>query len=137
MAPRLRFLLDTNVLLPLQDSYQVLETNLANFVRLASVGGHQLLYHSATVADFERDADDQRKARNLQRIAQYPALDNTAPCPWNTSATSANDEVIAFARAESDHAASVGASLAVPLMPLDAPTPAEFEAVLAGLLVSR
>lgn len=91
MAQRLRFLLDTNVLIPLQDSYQVLETNLANFVRLASVGGHQLLYHAATVADFERDADDQRKARNLQRIAQYPALDNTAPCPWNTLATSAND----------------------------------------------
>lgn len=91
MAQRLRFLLDTNVLIPLQDSYQVLETNLANFVRLASVGGHQLLYHPATVADFERDADDQRRARNLQRIAQYQALDNTAACPWNTPATSAND----------------------------------------------
>ena len=44
MAQRLRFLLDTNVLIPLQDSFQVLEQNLANFVRLAGVGGHQLLY---------------------------------------------------------------------------------------------
>ncbi|MFO0255402.1 MAG: hypothetical protein ACK52V_14915, partial [Betaproteobacteria bacterium] len=43
MPQRLRFLLDTNVLIPLQDSYQVLESNLANFVRLANVGGHQLL----------------------------------------------------------------------------------------------
>lgn len=91
MAQRLRFLLDTNVLIPLQDSYLILEANLANFVRLASVGGHQLLYHPATVTDFERDTDSQRRVRNLQRIAQYPALDKPAPCPWNTSATSAND----------------------------------------------
>ena len=91
MAQRLRFLLDTNVLIPLQDSYLILEANLANFVRLASVGEHQLLYHPAAVADFERDADSQRRVRNLQRIAQYPALDKSAPCPWNTSATSAND----------------------------------------------
>lgn len=91
MAQRLRFLLDTNVLIPLQDSYQVLETNLANFVRLANVGGHQLLYHPATVADFQRDADEERKARNLQRIAQYSALVSPAPCPWNAPATNAND----------------------------------------------
>lgn len=91
MPQRLRFLLDTNVLIPLQDSYQVLEPNLANFVRLANVGGHQLLYHPATVADFERDPDVQRQARNLQRIAQYSALDNPAPCPWNSAEISAND----------------------------------------------
>lgn len=91
MTQRLRFLLDTNVLIPLQDSYKVLEKNLANFVRLASVGGHQLLYHPATIADFERDADSQRRGRNLQRIRQYPALANPAVCPWNTPGTSAND----------------------------------------------
>ncbi|NIF81684.1 hypothetical protein F3J20_30690 [Paraburkholderia sp. Cy-641] len=39
MSMRLRFLLDTNVLIPLQDTYQVLESNLANFVRLAGLGG--------------------------------------------------------------------------------------------------
>jgi GNAT superfamily N-acetyltransferase len=91
LTQRLRFLLDTNVLIPLQDSYQVLEKNLANFVRLASVGGHQLLYHPATISDFERDSNTDRRSRNLQRIKQYPALENPAPCPWNGSATSAND----------------------------------------------
>ncbi|HCY15043.1 MAG: hypothetical protein A2Z93_02775 [Curvibacter sp. GWA2_64_110] len=91
MPQRLRFLLDTNVLIPLQDSYQVLEVNLANFVRLSNIGGHQLLYHPATVSDFDRDPDAERRTRNLQRIRQYPALDNPAPCPWNTAATSAND----------------------------------------------
>jgi GNAT superfamily N-acetyltransferase len=88
---RLRFLLDTNILIPLQDSHQVLENNLANFVRLAHVGEHQLLYHPATIADFERDTDSQRRTRNLQRIRQYPALDRLAICPWNTATTSAND----------------------------------------------
>jgi len=88
---RLRFLLDTNVLIPLQDTYQVLTTNLANFIRLANVGGHQLLYHPATVADFRRDLDETRRKRNLQRLVQYSQLETPAPCPWNTVDTSEND----------------------------------------------
>ncbi|MBI3229506.1 MAG: GNAT family N-acetyltransferase [Burkholderiales bacterium] len=91
MSQRLRFLLDTNILIPLQDSYQVLANNLANFVMLASIGGHQLLHHPASITDFERDKDVQRKARNLQRIRQYPALETPAACPWNTETTGAND----------------------------------------------
>lgn len=91
MPQRLRFLLDTNVLIPLQDSYQVLEGNLANFVRLASIGGHQLMYHPANIADFERDTNSERRRRNLQRIRQYPSLRDPAPCIWNTPETSPND----------------------------------------------
>lgn len=91
MPQRLRFLLDTNVLIPLQDSYQVLEANLANFVRLASIGGHQLMYHPANVADFERDPNTERRQRNLQRIRQFPALQDPAPCVWNRTDTSPND----------------------------------------------
>lgn len=88
---RLRFLLDTNVLIPLQDSLQVLEGNLANFVRLANIGGHQLMYHPANVADFERDPNVERRRRNLQRIRQYPTLSDSAACIWNTSDTNPND----------------------------------------------
>lgn len=91
MPLRLRFLLDTNILIPLQDSLQVLTPNLANFVRLANVGGHQLLYHPATITDFQRDPNEARRSRNLQRIGQYSHLDNPAPCPWNTPATSSNE----------------------------------------------
>lgn len=91
MPQRLRFLLDTNVLIPLQDSLQVLEGNLANFVRLASIGGHQLMYHPANIADFERDTNVERRQRNLQRIKQHPALHDPAPCIWNTSDTGPND----------------------------------------------
>jgi len=91
LTQRLRFLLDTNVLIPLQDSLLILKDNLANFVHLANLNGHTLLYHPATIADFERDADVQRREQNLQRIKMYPALQNVAPCPWNTKATGAND----------------------------------------------
>lgn len=91
MPQRLRFLLDTNVLIPLQDSLQVLESSLANVVRLASIGGHQLMYHPANIADFERDANAERRQRNLQRIRQYPALHEPAPCIWNTPGTGPND----------------------------------------------
>lgn len=91
MPQRLRFLLDTNVLIPLQDSFQVLQGNLANFVRLANIGGHQLMYHPANIADFERDKDITRRQRNLERVKQYPALGNSAPCIWNTADTTAND----------------------------------------------
>ncbi|WP_244940122.1 GNAT family N-acetyltransferase [Herbaspirillum seropedicae] len=83
--------MDTNVLIPLQDSLQVLQGNLANFVRLANIGGHQLMYHPANIADFERDKDTTRRQRNLERVRQYPALNNPAPCPWNTVATNPND----------------------------------------------
>lgn len=91
MPQRLRFLLDTNVLIPLQDSFQVLESNLANFVRLANIGGHQLMHHPANVADFERDTNAERRERNLMRIRQYPALHHSAPCIWNVADTGPND----------------------------------------------
>lgn len=91
MSQRLRFLLDTNVLIPLQDSQKVLESSLANFVRLAGVGGHQLMYHPANIADFERDPNTERQLRNLQRVKQFPALTDPAPCIWNMPETASND----------------------------------------------
>lgn len=69
----------------------MLEGNLANFVRLASIGGHQLIYHPANLSDFERDLNDERRRRNLERVKQYPALRDPAPCVWNTADTAPND----------------------------------------------
>jgi GNAT superfamily N-acetyltransferase len=91
VAKQLTFLLDTNVLIPLQDSYAVLGDNLANFHRLALVGGHKLVYHPASIKDFERDTDLGRRARNLEHVRRYPALERPAHCPWNTPTTSPND----------------------------------------------
>lgn len=91
LALRLRFLLDTNILIPLQDSMVVLQPSLTNFVRLCNVHGHQLLYHPASVEDIQRDSDLDRRRRTLQRLRQYSELQAGPPCPWNTAATSVND----------------------------------------------
>lgn len=91
MPKQLTFLLDTNVLIPLQDSYAALDNNLANFHRLAFIGGHKLVYHPASIEDFERDTDLGRRARNLEHVRRYPALERPVKCPWNTPATSPND----------------------------------------------
>lgn len=91
MTQRLRFLLDTNILIPLQDSMLVLAPSLANFVRLAGVGGHQLLYHPASKTDIDRDRDIQRRDRTLARLQQYTKLEGAPSSPRNTAQTSAND----------------------------------------------
>lgn len=91
MAEKLRFLIDTNILIPLQDSSIILEESLKNFVRLVSVGRHQVLCHPATIEDIQRDSNAERRARTLARLGQYEALSDVPPCPWNNQQTSPND----------------------------------------------
>ncbi|MGJ0483730.1 MAG: GNAT family N-acetyltransferase [Methylomicrobium sp.] len=91
MPLRLRFLLDTNILIPLQDSMVVLQPSLTNFVRLCNMHGHQLLYHPASVEDIQRDPIEDRRNRTLTRLGQYVQLQAGPACPWNTPQTSAND----------------------------------------------
>jgi GNAT superfamily N-acetyltransferase len=91
LSRQLRFLLDTNILIPLQDSMIVLEPSLANFVRLAGVGGHQLMYHPASKTDIERDKNTERRARTLRRLQQYTELEGVSANPKNSAQTSPND----------------------------------------------
>lgn len=87
----MRFLLDTNIIIPLEDSSHVLEASLANFVRLAHENHHQLVYHPATEDDFSRDSNSTRKQQSLERLRLYTRLDSRPDCPWNTSETNQND----------------------------------------------
>lgn len=87
----MRFLLDTNILIPLEDSTHVLERSLANFVRLAHAHNHQLVYHPASEDDFLRDNNAERRKQNLDRIRQYTRLDCPPTCPWNSADTGPND----------------------------------------------
>ncbi len=91
LALRLRFLLDTNILIPLQDSMVILQPSLTNFVRLCNAHGHQLLYHPASIEDICRDPNEDRRNRTLARLAQYTVLQPGPACPLNTPQTSAND----------------------------------------------
>jgi hypothetical protein len=88
---RLRILLDTNILIPLQDSMVALQPSLTNFVRLVGVGGHQMLVHPASLADITRDSNLERRGRTLARLDQYTRLEVGSACPWNSHTTSAND----------------------------------------------
>lgn len=87
----MRFLLDTNILIPLEDSKLPLESSLANFVRLANQYGHTLVYHPASEEDIQQDSDVVRRAQTLQRLAQYTRLDARPNCPWNAVVRSRND----------------------------------------------
>jgi hypothetical protein len=89
----MRFLLDTNILIPLEDSQLPLETNLSNFVRLAHENGHQLVYHPSSEEDINRDTNTQRRQQTLERIKQYTRLEDTLNCPRNTQTTNQNDRV--------------------------------------------
>lgn len=87
----MRFLLDTNILVPLEDSKLRLEPSLANFVRLANEYGHVLLYHPASEEDIRQDVNIERRHQTLQRLAQYTRLDARPLCPWNYPETTRND----------------------------------------------
>lgn len=89
----MRFLLDTNVLIPLEDSKVALAPSLTQFVRLASDNGHPLVYHPASERDINRDLDLKRRQQTLARLKQYQKLDHLPPCPWNDPATDPNDAV--------------------------------------------
>lgn len=91
MPLRLRFLLDTNILIPLEDSMAVLQPSLTNFIRICNAHGHELLYHRASRDDIQRDANEARRERTLARLNQYTQLQDGARCPWNTAQTSPND----------------------------------------------
>ena len=91
MPLRLRFLLDTNILIPLQDSMIALQPSLTSFVRLCGAHGHQLLYHPASTDDIRRDPNVDRRQRTLARLQQYTELQAGPACPWNTPQTFAND----------------------------------------------
>lgn len=87
----MRFLLDTNILIPLEDSRIPLRESLSRFVRLSHENSHQLVVHPASVDDINRDRDIDRRNRTLERLGQYTLLDGRIPCPWNTPETSPND----------------------------------------------
>lgn len=89
----MRFLLDTNILIPLENSNIPLVESLANFVRIAHENGHQLVYHPASEDDIARDTDVVRRQQTLERLKQYTRLADRPPCPWNMPEIRPNDAV--------------------------------------------
>lgn len=72
----MNILLDTNIIIPLEDTSRVLDTSFAELRRLAVEQHHCLYVHPMQLADINRDKDQERKRIVLSRIKQYSKIDN-------------------------------------------------------------
>lgn len=70
----MRILLDTNILIPLED-VKVLQSNIANLTQLA--GKHQctLLCHPSSLQDIQRDKNQARRELILSKVKKYVILE--------------------------------------------------------------
>lgn len=76
----MRILLDTNILIPLEDSSKALHDSFSEFVRLAHSNEHSLLVHPSSRDDIERDRDITRREISLSRFKKYSLL-SPPPAP--------------------------------------------------------
>ena len=95
----MRIILDSNIIIPLEDSSRALHESLGEFSRLANQHGHTLLVHPASTDDIKRDTDETRREISLSRLRKYPFLEQPpVPTPNNLteyqlSQTNDNDRV--------------------------------------------
>jgi len=89
----MRFILDTNILIPLEDSTLPLAQSLASIVRLANEHGHQLSYHPASEEDIRNDTNECRRDATLCRLDQYSRLEENNQCVWNEADVGNNDAI--------------------------------------------
>lgn len=69
-------MIDTNIVIPLEDSTHVLEESFGKLTRLANENGHQLIAHPSSYDDIKRDPDPRRREISLSRLRKYPVLDD-------------------------------------------------------------
>jgi L-amino acid N-acyltransferase YncA len=76
----MKLLIDTNVLIPLEPTRpEDVKDNtgrVADLVRVAGEGRHQIYVHPAAKADIDRDTDDARRKMRHVLYAKYPELPN-------------------------------------------------------------
>lgn len=72
----MKILFDTNIFITLETPGVVLPETLSDMVRIARELHYDIFYHPAQIEDLMRDKDDERRAAQLSRIKQYPALEH-------------------------------------------------------------
>jgi len=75
-------LIDTNILIPLEDTARTLDPSLAQMRRLSEQNGHVLYTHPSQEDDIRRDNNEERRDIVLSRLRQY----QTIPSPPQLSA---------------------------------------------------
>lgn len=65
-----KFLLDTNILIPVEDAKQT-PPSYAELLRELQAKGHSVFTHQASIADIQRDKDEHRRAVSLSKLRKY------------------------------------------------------------------
>ena len=72
----MNILLDTNIIIPLEDTGRRLDSSFADLRKLAAEQQHCLYVHPLQIDDINRDKDKERKDIVLSRLKQYPKIEN-------------------------------------------------------------
>jgi rRNA-processing protein FCF1 len=92
-------LIDTNILIPLEDTGRELDPSLAEMRRLSEQNGHVLFIHPAQAEDIQRDRDEGRRNIVLSRLHLYqsipspPLLSNDALQQYGWRQAGENDRI--------------------------------------------
>ncbi len=70
----MRILIDTNIIITLEDSSKTLADSFSEFSRACLSNHHDLLVHPASFADIENDEDEGRRLISLSRLRKYAIL---------------------------------------------------------------
>jgi len=95
----MNILIDTNILIPLEDTGRALDPSLAEMRRLSEQNGHVLLVHPAQEEDIRRDQNENRRNIVLSRFRQYqaipspPALSDSSLQDYEWRQSSENDRI--------------------------------------------
>jgi len=70
----MNILIDTNILIPLEDTARTLDPSFAQMRRLSEKNGHILYIHPVQEEDIRRDQDENRRNIVLSRLPQYQSI---------------------------------------------------------------
>ena len=70
----MNILLDTNILIPLEDAARKLDPSLATMRKLSEQNGHVLFVHPSQEEEIRRDKDANRRDIVLSRLKQYQLI---------------------------------------------------------------
>lgn len=72
----MNILLDTNIIIPLEDTSRILDSSFAELRKLSAEQSHCLYIHPMQLEDINRDKNQERRKIVLSRLKQYSKIEN-------------------------------------------------------------
>lgn len=72
----MNILLDTNIIIPLEDTSKILDSSFAELRKLSAEQYHCLYIHPMQLEDINRDKNQERRKIVLSRLRQYLQIEN-------------------------------------------------------------